>query len=71
MVVVFALVLGSFLVCFLCSSQFISAIDYYMHREVCGSLTVYSICFIMGILFAECLQHLVFKEPPCDAVEAQ
>jgi len=43
MVVAFGLGLGSCLVCFLCSNQFISGIDCYMCREVFGSLKVYFI----------------------------
>jgi len=48
MVVAFWLELGCCLVCFLCSDQFISGIDYYTRREGLGSLRVYFIHSIMG-----------------------
>jgi hypothetical protein len=56
MVVVFGLESGSCLVRFLCSNRLISGIEYYMHREVFGSLKVYFIyrsCigFILLVLF--------------------
>jgi len=86
MVVEFRLGLGSCLVHFLCSTQFMSGINYYMPREVFGSLKVYFICgFCTGFIFigfslfivlwdishAVFLQLLACKEPPCDGVEAQ
>jgi len=85
-VVVFGSRSGSCLVCFLCSNQFISGIDYYSRRVVFVSL---SVCFIYGFctafiligcrLFivlwdigrAACLQLLACNEPPCDGVEAE
>jgi len=54
--VAFGLGSGSCLVRFLCSNFSISGIDYYMHREVFGSLKVYfiygfCICSILLVLF--------------------
>ena len=86
MVVAFGLRSGSCLVGLLCSTQFISGIDYYTRREVFGSLKVSFIYgFCTGFIFiglglfivlwdighAACLQLLACKEPPCDGVEAQ
>ena len=81
MVVAFGLGSGCCLVCFLCPNLNISGIDYYTHREVFGSLTVYfvywiSIRFILFIVLwdiahAVFLQLLACKEPPWDGVEPQ
>ena len=86
MVVAFRLGLGCCLVRFLCSNLFISGIDYYMCREVFGTLQVYFIYgFCTGFIFigfslfivlwdiahAAFLQLLACKELPCDGVEAQ
>ena len=48
MVVAFGLESGSCLVRFYLSNQFISGINYYMRREVLGSLRVYFIHRILG-----------------------
>jgi hypothetical protein len=81
MVVAFGLGSGACLVCFFCSNQLISGIDFYTCHEVVGSLTVYFIyvyCidFILFIVLwdithAALLQHLVGLEPLFDSVEAQ
>jgi len=86
MVVAFGLGLGSCLVCFLCSTLFISGIDYYTHREVFGLLRVNFVDgFCTGFIFigfslfivlwdigyGACLQLLGCNEPPCDGVEAE
>jgi len=81
MVVLFGLRSGSCLVWFLCSNRFMSGIDYYTNREVFRSLRVYfiygfcsgfiSFIVLWDIAHAGFLQLLVFKEPPCDGVEAQ
>jgi len=86
MVVVFRLWLGSCLVRFFSSTLYISGIDYYMCREVCGLLRVYFYLWVMywfyfiGFIFfivlwdiahAAFLQLLACKEPSCDGIEAQ
>jgi len=51
MVVAFGLGSGSCLFGFLCSNLFISGIDYYMRREVFGTLKVYFIYgFCIGLI---------------------
>jgi hypothetical protein len=86
MVVAFRLVSGSCCVRFLCSNVVISGIEYYMRREVIGSLKVYFIYgFCTGFIFigfsvfiglrdighGVCLHLLACNEPPCDGVEAE
>jgi hypothetical protein len=86
MLVAFRLGSGSCLLRFFCSNLFTSAIDYYTHCEVFGSLKVYFIYgFCTGFIFigfslfivvwdiahAEFLQLLAYSKPPCDGVEAQ
>jgi len=58
MVIAFGLGLGSCFVCFLCSSLFISGIDYYTRREVFGSLKVY---FIYGFCIGFILLVLLYS----------
>jgi len=54
------LVSGSCLVCFLCSNQFISDIEYYVCRKVLGSLWVYSIyLFYIGFILFIVLWDIV------------
>jgi len=53
MVVAFGIGSGSCLVCFLCSTLFISGIDYYMHRKLFESLRVY---FLHGF----CIGFILF-----------
>jgi len=86
MVVAFGSWSSSCLVRLLCSTLFITGIDYYMHHEVFGSLNFhffYGFCtgfiFIGFSLFivlwdighAAYLQLLPCKEPPGDGVESQ
>jgi len=53
MVVVFGLGSGSCLLRFLRSSQYISGIDYYMHRKVIGLLRVH-------FIYALCIGFMLF-----------
>jgi hypothetical protein len=77
---------GSCLVRFLCSDIFIAGIDYYICREVFGSLKVdfvYGFCIrltfigfslfivLWDIVHTAFLQLLACKEPLCGGVEAQ
>ena len=57
--------------CFRCSNQFISGIEYYTRREVLDRSRFNLFIVLWDIADAAFLQLLACKEPPCDGIEAQ